>query len=435
MKVLIKNGLVIDPKNNRNDYFNILIENGLIKKIAVDIDDNYDYLVNAKGMIISPGFVDLHPNFCDPGVTSREDLKSGSLSATRGGYTFVVLGTDNKPAPSECNVIDYINNHSSIMPVNIYPCAAVTVGKLGIELADLQFLYNHNIFGFFDGLRPIRDKELLREAMMKIKSIGVPLALYSSSLEKVKVRGVNDSKVNEKLGLKNLEKSESEALDLKENLDLAIETGVTLDLTYVTTKESVDLVRKVKKDHNNIYAETPALNLILVDKVVQKYGSLAKVVPPFRQESDRKAVIDGLKDGTIDIISSNHSPCTEAEKDVKLKDATNGAISLETVLGVCGSKLVEPGLMTWKDVITKISLNPAKLYKIDKDGAGSIDIDNSANLTIFNPTEKWIVKEENILSKSKNTPLIGTELVGKVKYTICEGKLVYRDIDDMIIAD
>lgn len=428
MKVLIKDGLVIDPKNKRNSQLDILLEDGIITKIKKNINETYDYLLDAKNYIVSPAFVDLHTNFCDPGVTVREDLKSGSLSAIKGGYGFVVLGTDNKPAPSECNVIDYIMRYREIMPLSIFPCGAVTVSKKGEELADLQFLYNHGVVGFFDGLRPIKDKELLKEALIKAKTIGIPLALYSGSLDGVKVRGINEGKVSAKLGIKDAEREEDEAKDLYENITVLKDTGATIDFCYITTKESIELISITKKNLKNVYAEVPALNLILTEKALEKSGSLAKVVPSLKSESNRKALIKALKDKEIDIISSNHTPCTEDEKNEKLKNATNGAIGLETMLGICGKVLVHSKELTWSEVIEKICVNPAKLYGIEEYGAGSINEGDYANITIFDPDEKWTLEVDDIASKSKNTPLIGVPLIGKVKYTICDGKLVYRDI-------
>lgn len=435
MRVLIKGGLVIDPKNKRHSQLDILLDDGIIVKIKADISDKYDYLLGVENLIVSPAFVDLHTNFCDPGVTVREDLKSGSLSAIKGGYGFIVLGTDNKPAPSECNVIDYIMRYREIMPLSIFPCGAITEGKKGEKLADLQFLYNHGVVGFFDGLRPIADKELLREALLKVKEINKPLAIYSGVLDGVKVRGINDGKVAQKLGIKNAERAEDEAIDLYENIKVIKDIGATVDFCYITTKESIDLIDITKQNLDNVYAEVPALNLILTEKALEKDGTLAKVVPSLKTESDRKALIKALKDGKIDIIASNHAPCTEAEKEEKLKNATNGAIGLETTLGVCGKVLVSTKALTWDEVIEKIVVNPAKLYNLEEYGAGSIEEGEYANITIFDPNEKWSLQVDDIVSKSKNSPLIDVPLIGKVKYTICDGKLVYRDIPKIEVIE
>ena len=427
MRVIIKNGLVIDPKNQKEDKLDILIEDGEISKIEKKINESYDYIIDASKLIVAPGFVDLHPNFCDPGVTSREDLKTGSLAAAKGGFTHVVLGTDNKPAPSQCNVIEYINEYSEIMPINIFPCAAVTNDMAGFELADLRFLANHGAIGFFDGLKPIEDKSLLQEAMIEAKNLNLPIAVFSGLQNGVKVRGINEGKVSKSLGIKNCEKAENEFLDLQMNIELAKETKAIVDFAYISTKDSVELLREEKVDNENIFAEVQALNIALTEEAVAKIGRNAKVIPPLRTEADRKAIIKGLSDGTIDIISSNHVPCVIDEKDEKLKTAGNGSIGLETVLGICGSKLVQQNKLSWSEVIEKISLNPARLYKLDEDGAGELKVGTMANITIFDPEKKWKLIEEEIVSKSKNTPLKGMPLVGKVMYTLCNGVLVYKD--------
>ena len=429
MKALIKNGMVIDPANSIKEKRDILIENSIVKQVKKKIDEDVNYVIDAKGLIVSPGFVDLHANFCDPGATDREDLKSGSLSAAKGGYTHVVLGVDNKPAPSECNVIDYIIRYASIMPTNIYSSAAISEDRLGLELADINFLYSHGAFAFYDGLRAIEDKNLLAKAMTQVKAKNKIISLFSGTADDKYVRGILDGAIAKKLKIKNPTPIDAESEDLKDNLALAKMVGVKLDLAYITSTESIELVEKAKSEKQEVYAEVPALNLILTDKALDKYGSNAKVVPALRSEVDRINLCKALKSGVIDAISSNHVPIEQKEKDEKLKDAASGAIGLETVLGICGLKLVEDGYLNWKEVIEKISLNPAKIFDLDKDGVGSITEGKKANITIFDPNEKWKFTEESIVSKSHNSPLIDMELVGKVKYTICNGRLVYRAVE------
>lgn len=428
MKVLIKNGTVIDPINSIKEKRDILLEKNIIKGVSKKVTESADYVIDAKGLIVSPGFVDLHPNFCDPGATDREDLKSGSFSAAKGGITHVVLGVDNKPSPSECNVIDYIKRYSDIMPINIYTSAAITLDRAGEEIADINFLYSHGAFAFFDGLRSVTDKNVLAKAMEIIKSKGKVLSIFSEKYDDKSVRGIIDGNAAKNLKIKNATKVDAEVEDLTINLKLAKMYGVRLDLAYITAPESVELVAEEKKENKEIFAEVPALNLILNEKAIDKYDTLAKVIPPLRPEADRVKLIKALKNNVIDIISSNHVPIEAKEKSLKFKDASSGAIGLETLLGICGAALVKDGHLTWKEVIEKISVNPAKLYGLDKEGAGSITEGTKANITIFDPNEKWIFEENSIVSKSHNSPLIGKELIGKVKYTICNGKLVYHDV-------
>ena len=431
MKALIKNGLIIDPVNSIKDKLDILIENSIVKEVKRNIKDDTENVIDAKGMIVSPGFVDLHANFCDPGVTLREDLKTGSLAAAKGGYTHVVLGTDNKPAPSECNVIEYIKKYANIMPINIYPSAALTNERAGFEMADISFLHNHGAIAYYDGLKPIEDKILLEKLMLAVKSINGILSIYSEKGKdgaEIKVRGVVDGVESKALGLKGVTPIDAEVNDLIENVELAKLIGCKLDLAYISSEESIKIVEEAKKAKQEIYAEVQALSLILNEKAIAKNGAYAKVLPPLRSESDRKALCKALKKNIIDVISSNHVPVATDDKKVKLKDAACGSIGLETVLGICGLKLVGDGVLNWKEVIEKISVNPAKIYGLDKDGAGSITEGKKANITIFNPDEKWELVEEEIASKSHNTPLLNVSLKGRVKYTICNGKLVYRDM-------
>ncbi len=428
MKVLITNGTLIDPMNSIKEKMNVLIENNKISKISKKITDTVDYVIDAKGYVVSPGFVDLHPNFCDPGATDREDLKSGSFSAAKGGITHVVLGVDNKPAPSECNVIDYIIRYAGIMPTNIYTSATITEDRAGEELSDISFLHSHGAFAFYDGLRAIANKNILAKAMQIIKSKNKVLSIFSGTTDDRYVKGILEGNVSKKLKIKNATPSDAESEDLRLNIELAKMFDVKLDLAYVTEPASIDLVETSKKENKNIFAEVPAINLILNEKEIEEKESLAKVIPPLRPEADRVYLLKAIKKGIIDIISSNHVPIEKKEKDLKFKDASSGTIGLETVLGICGIALVDKGYLSWKDVIEKISVNPAKLFGLDKDGAGSITVGTKANITIFDPNEKWKLEEDSIVSKSHNTPLIGYELLGKVKYTICNGKLVYHDV-------
>ncbi|MBQ2205030.1 MAG: hypothetical protein II411_03965, partial [Lachnospiraceae bacterium] len=293
MKALIKNGLVIDPSNSIKDKLDILIENDKVSEIKKGISCDVNYEIDAKGYIVSPGFVDLHPNFCDPGATDREDLKSGSLSAAKGGITHVVLGVDNKPAPSESNVIDYINKYSKIMPINIYPSAAVTEDRQGLNIADISFLYNHGAIGFYDGLKPIEDKNLLEKIMVALKDRNKVFSIYSESNDGIKLRGVIEGSVSKKLNLKGAIPQDAEALDLKENIALAKYLNCKLDLAYVTSSESVSIVEEAKNQKVDLYAETPALNLYFNDKALEKFGTLAKVLPPLRPEADRVELCKG----------------------------------------------------------------------------------------------------------------------------------------------
>ena len=441
MVVLIKNGLVIDPKNNINAVRDILIENGYVSKVEKNIkcdsdsSDNLsyipDYIIDASNMIVSPGFVDLHTNFCDPGATSREDLKSGSLAAAKGGFTTVVLGIENQPSASDCNVIEYINNYSSIMPINIYPAACVTLDRQGEEPADIYFLSKHGAISFYDGAKPITDKLLYLKILDKCEKYKFVLSIFCEKILKNKIRGILEGDVANELGVKNATHQNAEYEDLKENLELANESNVKLDLAYISDPKCFQLIETAKNNGKDIFCEVQALNIILNEKAMKKSGTNAKVLPPLRSESDRKALLTAIKNGLVDCISSNHMPITTEYKDMKFKEATPGAIGLETVLGICGKSLIKDEVVDWSKIIEMISLNPATLYNLDKNGTGSITVGTKANITIFDPNEKWTFEEATIVSKSHNSPLIGTELMAKVKYTIANGKLVYKDKENI----
>lgn len=423
MKVLIKGGEVINPKSKLSGKLDILFEKDTILKIEKNINESEaKHIVNAKGCIVCPGFVDLHANFMDPGTTSKENLKTGCLSGAKGGFTSVVLGTENKPSPDAVNVIDYIKSYNNIMPIRIYPVGALTIDRSGEDMADIRFLHSHGAIGFSDGLRPIEDKDLLEKVLKEVKSVDSIASLYPEDLDQIKVRGINECKTAEKLKVGSSPASAEED-DLEQILEIEKNINAKIDISYVSTKKSVELIKKAKKENLNVFVEAQALALLLNDNVLEKKGSYAKVLPPLRAEKDRKALIDGIVNGSIDIISSNHMPCLEEEKDLKLKEAACGAIGLETVIGICGKVMEKFPELTWKTVIEKISVNPAKLYSLD---AGELKVGGHADITVFAPKEEWVV-EDKFESKSHNTPLVGTKLRGKIKYTICKGICVYRD--------
>ena len=340
-----------------------------------------------------------------------------------------MLGTDNKPAPSESNVIDYIVKYAKIMPVNLYASSAISNDRMGFEVADINFLYSHGAFAFYDGLRAIEDKNVLAKAMKIVKEKNKVISVYSGSVDDKHMKGILDGAIAKKLKIKNPTPLDAEVNDMRDNIALAKMYDCPLDLAYVTSSASIELVEESKKEMKYLYAEVPALNLYFNEKAIDSKDTMAKVVPPLRPESDRVALCKALKSGVIDVISSNHVPIEHKDKKLKFKEALSGAIGLETVLGICGEKLVNDGYLTWKEVIEKISVNPAKIYGLDKEGVGSITEGMPANITIFDPTEKWKLDEESIISKSHNTPLIGEQLMGKVKYTICNGRLVYRAVE------
>ena len=431
MTVLIKNGTLIDPKNNINEKLDIILEDNKVKEISKGIKEDkngenvFNHIIDAKGMIIAPGFVDVYANFCDPGVTTKEDLKSGSLASAKGGFTTVILGVDNVPSTGEVNVIEYIHKYSNIMPVNIYTTSSLRYGRQLDELSDLTFLSTHGALDFFEGQKPIEDKEFLKSTLKKVKTLNKVFGLYSEDQKKVKTNGILKGEISEKLGVKSATPKEAEFADLKINFDIAKDTGAKVLFTNITSPESIEFMKEQKID--TTFTAAPAINLILNDKALENGDTNAKMLPPLREEQDRRALVDAVKNGVIDIIYSNHNPQLKEDKDVKFKDAINGSIGLETLLGVVGKILVSDARMNWSNVIEKFTINPARIFSLDNDGVGEIKIGKEANIVIFDPNEEWELKEEEIVSKSKNTPLIGVKLKGKVKYTIHNGKLVYID--------
>ena len=271
MTVLIKNGTLIDPKNNINEKLDIILEDNKVKEISKGIKEDkngenvFNHIIDAKGMIIAPGFVDVYANFCDPGVTTKEDLKSGSLASAKGGFTTVILGVDNVPSTGEVNVIEYIHKYSSIMPVNIYTTSSLRYGRQLDEFSDLTFLSTHGALDFFEGQKPIEDKEFLKSTLKKVKTLNKVFGLYSEDQKKVKTNGTLKGEISEKLGVKSATPKEAEFADLKINFDIAKDTGAKVLFTNITSPESIEFMKEQKID--TTFTATPAINLILNDKI------------------------------------------------------------------------------------------------------------------------------------------------------------------------
>ena len=445
MKVLIKNGLVINPATKFNKVANVVIEahneNSKIAYIGDKQIKDADHIINAEGLIVSPGFVDIHTNFCEPGYENKENLKTGCMAGAKGGYTSIVLGTDTKPFPSQVNVIDKIRSKQVLLPNNIYPTCTITNEKENEELSPFTFLKLHGAAGAYEGSIGVGNESLIDEALKLSKQLDFPISFYPENIPEIaiedfdittlanilKSRGINVGPTAEKLGYSALP-VEREVYAVANILEKALKyKNENLELAHISSKESLELIKKAKGLGMKFYTSVPILNVYYSDKALAKYGTNAKLIPPLRSETDRKLLIAGLKNNDIDIITSNHTPCLHSEKTEPMDRAAQGNVTIEFVLGICGTKLVKDNNFTWSEVIEKISVNPAKFYKLN---AGDLSVGKPADLTIFDPKEDWSVEISDIASKSKNTSLFKQKLIGKVKYTVARGKLIYKDTNN-----
>lgn len=421
--LLIKNGYVIDPQNNLEGKMDILIENGKIKEIAsvINQENNTCNIIDVAGYIVSSGLVDVHVHFRDPGFTYKEDIFSGAQAALRGGFTSVVLMANTKPAVDNEETLKYIMEKGRQTSLKVYTCAAVTKGLAGKELVDIKALRQSGAAGFTDDGIPIIDTALLDQAMRLVAECGVPISLHEENPTLITNNGINRGKASAHFGIGGSPR-EAEYSLIARDLEIALKTDVILNIQHISTKEGVALIREAKKRGKNIHAEATPHHFSLTEEAAITYGTLAKMNPPLREEEDRRAIIEGLRDGTIDIIATDHAPHSKEEKERPLTEAPSGIIGLETALPLALTNLVGKEGFSIADIITLMSCNPAKLYGLK---AGTLSVGRAADIVIFDATQ--VRKAGNYVSKSQNSPFTGMDLTGVVKYTIVNGEIVYQD--------
>lgn len=424
--MIIKNTRLIDPVNKIDKITDILITDKKIAKIENNIVDESgnEEIINAEGYICAPGLVDPHIHFRDPGFTYKEDIYSGAEAAKAGGVTTVILMANTKPTVDNVETLEYIINKGKETGINVLTVANVTKEMKGIELTDFDLLKEKGAVGFSDDGVPILNEELLEKAFIKAKELNVPISLHEEDPKYITNNGINRGKVSESIGVEGSPR-EAEISMIKRDIEIALKTGASVNIQHISSKEGVELVRNARKLSKNIHAEATPHHFTLTDEAVLDFGTNAKMNPPLRTEQDRIAIIEGLKDGTIEIIATDHAPHSAEEKAKELTQAPSGILGLETSLALGITELVNKGYLTMSELIEKMSSAAAMLYHIE-DRAGSLSVGMPADIVLFDANEKWTVK--NFKSKSQNSPFINRELTGKVKYTICSGNIVYKDI-------
>lgn len=420
-KILIKNGLIINPATKFEKISDLLIEDGIVKEISTEISPcDQTQIIDAKGCVVSPGLIDIHVHFRDPGFTHKEDLFTGSMAAAAGGFTSVLLMANTNPKVDSVKTLEYIKEKAKDCPINIFQEAALT-HDFKDKLVDMKSLKDSGAVGFTNDGVPVMSTKILREAMKIAKDLDVIIALHEEDNSLITTHGVNDGPVAEKLGLVGAPKS-AEDLMVARDAMLALETGACIDIQHISSGNSVDFIRYAKSIGVKILAEATPHHFTLTEEDVLKYSSLAKMNPPLRTADDREKIIQGLIDDTIEVIATDHAPHTDEEKNVEFKKAPSGIIGLETALALSVSQLVKTNRLSMSHMLSKLTINPSNYYKLDR---GDISVGKVADICIFNPDEEYTV--EKFHSKSSNSPFIGWKLFGKVKYTLCGGKIVYKE--------
>lgn len=422
--ILIKNGYVIDPENSLEGNFDILIEKGIITKVEPDIQPFAGCeIIDASEKIVCPSFVDLHVHFRDPGQTYKEDIESGSKAAVAGGYTTVVCMPNTQPALDDVPLIRYvIEKGKEVGLCRVLPAGAITKGRKGKELTEMALLKDAGAVYFTDDGAPVMDSFIMRKAMEYAGSLGTFVADHCEDLNLSQNGVAHEGEIAAALGLPPLP-PEAEDTMVARNCILSLQTGMPVHICHISSKLSVEIVAWAKAMGAKVTAEVTPHHLYLTDEEFLDFSCVAKVSPPLRTHEDIEAARWGLASGVIDYVATDHAPHAHHEKMQDLQVCPPGMIGLQFALPIV-LELVKKDYMDLTRLVEVMSTNPAKKIGLKPP---QIKVGEVAELTIFDPFETWEVNEQTILSKSKNTPLFGRKLTGKVKYTFYNGKIVYKD--------
>lgn len=421
MNILVKNGIVINPATDFEGVADVLVEDGVIKKVAPSIDCNAEEIIDATNCYVMPGLIDLHVHFRDPGQTHKEDIETGSKAAANGGFTTVCCMPNTNPVFDNVDTIKYVvDKAEEVGLVNVLPVGAITKGMLGKELTDIAKLKSAGICAISEDGKSVMDVKLYKEAMRKAAENYLPIFAHCEDIDLVKGGVMNKDSKAEELGLPGISNEVEDVIEARD-IKLAEETSATLHLCHCSTKDSVKLVKEGKKAGVKVTGEVCPHHFSLCTDDIKEDDANFKMNPPLRTREDMEALIKGLSEDIMDVISTDHAPHSSEEKSKGFMNSPFGIVGLETSVGLTVTNLVKPGHITLLQMAKKMSYNPAKILGIDK---GTLNEGAVADITIINIDEEYIVDAKEFKSKSTNSPFVGNKLYGKVKHTICNGKIV-----------
>lgn len=425
MKILIKNGRIIDPKNNIDKEMDILIQNNKIEKVAENITENADKIIDATGMWVTPGLIDLHVHLREPGFEHKETIATGTRSAVMGGFTTICCMPNTKPIIDNDILVEYVKMKAEKEGVcNVLPIGAITIGQIGEKLSDIGKMEKAGACAISEDGTTVLDSGIMKTAFKYAKMFDLPIFSHCEDIN-LAGRGVmNAGDTATKLGLRGISNSSEEVI-VARDIILADEVNANLHLCHMSTKGSVALIREAKARGSKVTAEVTPHHFTLIDEDITDYDANFKMNPPLRSKEDRKALIEALKDNTIEVIATDHAPHHIDEKNCEFERAMNGIIGLETALCLSISELVEKEILTPSQMIEKFTKNPAKI--LGREDIGHLGIGANADITIINPNEKYKIDKEKFVSKAKNMPFHNREVTGKVLYTIVNGQIIVEN--------
>ncbi len=423
-KILIKNGNVIDPKNNIDEIFDLLIIDGKVKKIEKNIIDEVDEIIDASNTWVVPGLIDLHVHLREPGFTNKETIKTGTSSALKGGVTTIcAMPNTNPPIDSPLLVEYFLMKCEKEAVVNVLPIGAMTKGQKGEEIAPYGKMKEAGACAISEDGKSIKDALLMKSAMNYAKTFNIPIFAHCED-EDLKDGGqINEGLASTNLGLKGIS-NDVEDVTTARDIILANSLNSKLHICHISTKTSLDLVEFFKQSNNHLTCEVTPHHFTLTDEDIVEYDGNFKMSPPLRSKEDKNRILKALKEDIIDVIATDHAPHTEEEKNCEFDLCANGIVGLETLVPLTVTELVNKDIITKRQFVEKTSLNPAKILGLDK---GHLSVGAIADITIINPLEKYKINKNEFLSKGKNTPFHNRDVFGKVKYTIINGNVLYKD--------
>lgn len=424
MKILIKMGRVIDPASGTDEHLDILIEDRYIKELSKNISaDGLDEIIDASDCIVLPGFIDMHVHFREPGREDIETIIGGAIVAAKSGFTSVCTMPNTSPVIDNQALVRFIILEAEKGPINVFPIATITKGAKGEEISEMGELIKGGAVGFSDDGLPIMSSILMRRALEYARMFDAPIITHSEDLTLSNGGVMNEGTNSVLLGLKGIPNEAEEVMISRDVILTRLAKG-KLHVAHVSSGGSVNIIKRAKQEGTSVTCETAPHYFSLTDDSIGEQLSMAKMNPPLRTDHDRKSIIEGLRNGTIDVIATDHAPHLDNEKRQEIEYAPFGIIGLETAVPLIITVLVREHNFSYKEAFEKLTCNPARILKLDR---GELKIGLPADITVINPDKRVIIDAQFIISRCKNTPFMGRELFGSVEYTICNGSVVYRN--------
>lgn len=424
MKLLLKGGRVVDPANGIDGKMDVLIEDGKIAAVKEKIEAEDAQVYDLSDKVVTPGWVDIHVHLREPGFEGKETILTGTRAAAAGGVTGVAAMPNTKPVADNQSVIRFVKEKAQELGwAKVYPIGAITKGSQGEELAEIGEMQAAGAVAISDDGRPVSNGQMMRLALEYASMFDLPVISHAEDLNLANDGYMHEGYVSTILGFRGIPSVAEEAMVARDLL-LAKMTGCRLHIAHVSTAGAVEMIRQAKQKGIKVTAEVTPHHLTLTDEAVQSFDTSTKVNPPLRTEADRRALLEGLIDGTLDIIATDHAPHAREEKEAEFAYAPFGLVGLETLVPLVVDRLIHGGHLTWMEAIARVTVNPAKILGLE---AGTLGVGQAADITVIDPEKTATVQKENFYSMGKNTPFEGWSLKGWPIMTILDGRVIMED--------